>query len=84
MYAFALTPSLNLRAYVLYGLPPYGISGHISSFLSNRQLRVVMDGKFSQEYPVNDRVSQGSILGRTLFPLYINDRPDDVIGNTAI
>ena len=35
----------------------YGISGQIfgliSSFLSNRQLRVVLDGKSSQEYPVN-------------------------------
>ena len=38
----------------------YGISGHvfglISSFLSNRRLRVVLDRKFSQEYPVNAAV----------------------------
>ena len=35
----------------------YGISGQgfdlISSLISNRQLRVVLDGKSSQEYPVN-------------------------------
>ena len=35
----------------------YGMSGRIfgliSSFLSNRRLRVVLDGKSSQEYPVN-------------------------------
>ena len=62
----------------------YGISGQIfgiiSSFLSNRRLRVVLDGKSSQEYPV----PQGSILGPTLFLLYINDLPDDVICNIAI
>ena len=56
----------------------------ISSFLSNRQLRVVLDGKSSQEYPVNVGVPQGSILGPTLFLLYINDLPDDVICDIAI
>ena len=53
-------------------------------FLSNRQLRVVLDGKSSQEYPVNAGVPQGSILGPTLLLLYINDLPDDVICNIAI
>ena len=53
-------------------------------FLSNKWLHVVRDGKSSQEYPVKLGVSQGSILGPTLFQLHINDVPDDVICDNAI
>ena len=70
------------------GLMSYGISGQIFglifSFLSNRRLQVVLDGKSSQEYPVNTGVPRRSVLGPTVFLVYINDLPDDVICNIAI
>ena len=70
----------KLKSYGILGL----VFGLISSFLSNRRLRVVLDGKSSQENSVNARVPQDSILGPTIFLLYINDLPDDVICNIAI
>ena len=76
------------HACLLHKLKSYRISGQIfgliSSFLSNRWFRVVLDEKSLQEYPVNAGAPQGLILGPTLSLLYINDLPDDVICNIAI
>ena len=76
------------HAGLLHKLTFYAISGQvfplISSFLSNRWLQVVLNGKSSQEYPINAGVAQGSMLGPRLFLLHISDLPDDVICNIAI
>ena len=76
------------HAVLLHKFKSSGISGQIfdliSSFLSNRWLQVALDGKSSQEYPVNAGVPEGSIIGPTLFLLYINDLIDEVICNIAI
>ena len=77
-----------LTGFGLHKLKFYGMSGQIfdliSSFLSNRWLQVVLDGKSSQGYLVNAGVPQGSILGPALFLLYINDLPDNVICNIVL
>ena len=74
----------NAGFFTNLSLMEFQVFGLISSFLSNRRLRVALDGKSSQEYPVNTGVPQCSILGPTLFLLYINDLPDDAICDIAV
>ena len=54
------------HAGLLHKLKSYGVSGQIfgliSSFLSNRRLHVVLNGKFSQEYPVKLQFIKASFL----------------------
>ena len=51
---------------LLHKFKSHGISSQIfsliSSFLSNRELQVVLDGKSSQEYPVNAGVPPFLVL----------------------
>ena len=50
----------------------------------NQVLRVVLEGRSLQEYPVNTAVPQGSTRGPTLCTLYLNDLPDDAFSSIAI
>ena len=73
---------------LLHKLKAYGVTGEIlninSSFLNNRRLGVMLDGKSSPEFTISAGVPQGSILRPTLFLLFINDLPDDVVSRIAI
>ena len=61
------------HAGLLHKLESYGIVGQIfdliTSFLSIRWLQIDLDGKSSQEYPVNAVVPQGSILHFSYYTL---------------
>ena len=56
----------------------------ISAFLSNRKLRVVLEGQSSPTRSINSDVPQGSVLSPTLFLVYINDLPDKVLSQLAM
>ena len=58
--------------------------GLISSFVSKRCLRVVLNEKSSQEYPVHVEIPQGSILCPTLCLLYNNVLSDNATCDIAI
>ena len=60
----------------------YGIRGcllnWLSDYLHKRTLQAVVGGQTSDLYPIRSGVPQGSILGPTLFILYINDAEDNL------
>ena len=65
---------------VLHKAASYSITGPLlnwlSDYLYDRKLQAVVGGASSESYKIDAGVPQGSILGPTLFFLYVNDACD--------
>ena len=67
---------------LLHKLDDYGVRGSINRwlemFLTQRKMKVVINGNESEEATVDSGVPQGTVLCPLLFICHINDLPDSV------
>ena len=65
---------------ILHKLNPYGVRDHIhswlTSFLTKRKMRVVLEGEKSSEVTVDSGVPHGTILCPILFVVTCDELPD--------
>jgi len=66
----------------------YGIRGHllewISSRLTKRYQRVIVDGESSSTTTVKSGISQGTVLGPLMFLVYINDINENITSSVCL
>lgn len=74
--------------FLLYKSKSYGVSawifGMIQFFLSNYEMKVLLNGHSSRSFCTNVSVPWGSIIGPTLFLIFIDDLHDVISSQLGI